>query len=147
MKTGFRARRWWPRPTFVAGVLAAMLASCGGGEPTQPSGTTLVFRIRGEPPSQEFRYVTSSPALIAQAREQLALPVEQRFLFASGAIAAGNGGHNQPWSWHFTDLALVELAIELCDGRPGLIEPDLEYWLTTVKRFCPWGSYVHAVLP
>jgi len=103
MKTGFLARRWWPRPTFVAGVLAAMLASCGGGEPTQPSGTTLVFRIRGEPPSQEFRYVTSSPALIAQAREQLALPVERRSLFASGAIAAGNGGGTSPtsrwWSW------------------------------------------------
>jgi parvulin-like peptidyl-prolyl isomerase len=122
-------------PVNVAQILVTMRTS------------TLVFRIRGTPPSEEFRYVTSSPELIARAREQLRLPEAQRFLFASGGIAAGHGGHNQPWRWHFTDLALVEVAIELCDGRPTLVEADLDYWLSTVRRFCPWGSYVYAVLP
>ncbi|MFO0470430.1 MAG: hypothetical protein ACK51Z_05245, partial [Pseudomonadota bacterium] len=35
----------------------------------------------------------------------------------------------------------------LCAGRPTLVEADLAYWLSTVRRFCPWGSYVYAVLP
>lgn len=140
---GFDSRRW----RLLLAVVAALLAACGGSEPPQTTTSTLVFRIRGTPPSEEFRYVTSSPELIARAREQLRLPEAQRFLFASGGIAAGDGGHNQPWRWHFTDLALVEVAIELCDGRPTLVEADLAYWLSTVRRFCPWGSYVYAVLP
>ena len=142
-KPGFDSRRW----RLLLAVVAALLAACGGSEPPQTTTSTLVFRIRGTPPSEEFRYVTSSPELIARAREQLRLPEGQRSLFAAGRIAAGHGGHNQPWSWHFTDLALVELAIELCDGRPTLVEADLDYWLYTVRSFCPWGSYVYAVLP
>lgn len=135
------------RSRLLLAVVACLLAACGGSEPPQASTATLVFRIRGTPPSEEFRYVTSSPDLIARAREQLRLPEAQRFLFASGPIAAGDGGHNPPWKWHFTGLTLVEAAIELCDGRPTLVEADLDYWLYTVRSFCPWGSYVYAVLP
>ena len=55
---------------------------------------------------------------------------------------------NTGWSWHFTgDVALAELSIELCDGRPSMVEADLGYWLRTVGSFCPWGSYVYAELP
>jgi hypothetical protein len=32
--------------------------------------------------------------------------------------------------------------MELCDGRPSMVEADLPYWLGTVKRFCPWGAKV-----
>ena len=46
--------------------------------------------------------------------------------------------------WHYTDFTLVEVAIELCDGTPALVEQDLPYWLNTVKSFCPWAGYVHA---
>ena len=38
----------------------------------------------------------------------------------------------------------AEVTIELCDGRPSMVEADLGYWLRRVGSFCPWGSYVHA---
>lgn len=133
---------------FLLFVLSFGLVSCGGGSdappPAQPASTTFAFRLRGLPESEEFRFSTTSQAFISQARAELALPQAQRFRFVSGPIAAGNGGHNLAWGWHFTDAALVELSIELCDGRPSMVQADLNYWLGTVKSFCPWSSYVHA---
>lgn len=124
----------------------ALLASCGGGD-APPEAVTFAFRVRGLPASEEFRATTSSPQVIALARAQLALTESERRLFASGRISAGNGGHNLAWSWYFADLALTEAAIELCDGRPSMVEADLDYWLDTVRSFCPWDSYVHSEVP
>lgn len=129
------------------GLAGLLLVACGGGDPA-PESATFAFRMRGLGPAEEFRVATASSGFIAQARAQLALPAEQRRLFAAGPIRAGNGGHNLGWSWHFTrDVALVEASIELCDGRPSMVEADLGYWLRTVGSFCPWGSYVHAEVP
>ena len=36
--------------------------------------------------------------------------------------------------------------VELCDGRPSFVEDDLDYWLDTVKQYCPWGVEVAARL-
>jgi hypothetical protein len=83
---------------------------------------------------------------IAQAREQLRLPESQRRLFPAGPIAAGTCGYNLHWSWHFTEATLTESSIELCNGRPSMVEASLPYWLGTVKSFCPWSGYVHAEL-
>ena len=102
------------------------------------------MRMRGGSTTEEFRIATSSTAVIAKARSQLALPESQRSLFAIGAIAAGSGGFNTGWSWHLKDPTLEELAIELCDGKPSAVEADLVYWLNSVKSFCPWSSYVYA---
>ncbi|HSG08032.1 MAG TPA: hypothetical protein VLA36_06735 [Longimicrobiales bacterium] len=62
----------------------------------------------------------------------------------NGEIAAGHGGFNQPWSWHMVPSTVhtADASIELCDGRPSLVEADLAYWLDTVRRFCPWGARV-----
>ena len=126
-------------------LVCSLLASCGGGGDAPPPTTgAFVFRMRGLPASEEFRVTMSSPQAIAQARAELLLPQAQRRLFASGPIRAGNGGHNAGWSWHFPDVSLVEAAIELCDGRPSMVEANLDYWLNTVGSFCPWDSYVHA---
>ena len=35
-----------------------------------------------------------------------------------------------------------DFAVEVCDGRPSMVEADLSYWLDTVGRFCPWGATV-----
>mgnify|MGYP006137750171 CR=1 FL=1 len=122
--------------------LPLVVAACGGGD--EPESTTFVFRLHGHPETQEFRATTDSPEVIAAARAQLALPVEERRLFPNGPIAAGSGGVNAPWSWHYENFELAEMTIELCDGWPGLVESDLPYWLNTVKTFCPWSGYVHA---
>lgn len=125
---------------------ALWLVSCGGGDGSGGSdaAVTFAFRLRGLPASEEFRVASTSAAFIAQARAQLALPEAQRQRFASGPIRAGNGGHNLQWSWHFADAVLVDAAVELCDGRPSMVEASLDYWLDTVKSFCPWSSFVHA---
>ena len=62
----------------------------------------------------------------------------------NGDIRSGNGGFNAPWEWHMVPSTVhtADVAIELCDGRPSLVEADLEYWLGTVKQFCPWGAKV-----
>lgn len=132
--------------TAVASYFCALLAACGEGGDSATETAVFAFRLEGLPASEEFRLSTSSPQLIALARAQLALPVSERRLFVSGSIRAGNGGHNLIWSWHFEDASLVEAAIELCDGRPSMVEANLDYWLNTVKRLCPWDSYVHAEL-
>lgn len=133
--------------TFAVATAGAMLVACGGGSgDSQPELVTFAFRMQGLPASEEFRVSTSSPQFIAQARAQLSLPEAQRQLFASGAIRSGNGGHNLAWNWHLADATLTQAAIELCDGRPSMVEANLNYWLNTVKSFCPWGSYVHAEL-
>ncbi|RYF39672.1 MAG: hypothetical protein EOO25_14455, partial [Comamonadaceae bacterium] len=132
----------------VAVVATAALASCGGGggdggDPPAPL-VTFAFRVHGAGEEQEFRYATSSQAFIAKARAQLALPYVGRQQFPIGPIAAGSGGVNLGWNWHFTDLAFTESAVALCDGKPSLVEADLPYWLNTVKNFCPWSGYVHS---
>jgi hypothetical protein len=47
-----------------------------------------------------------------------------------------NAGH----AWHLRDVRLAEVTIELCDGRPSDLDADLDYWIGTVKRYCPWGA-------
>lgn len=96
--------------------------------------------------SEDFVVATRDPDLIAAARAQLNLPEDQRSMFVHGALARGDGGINAPWSWHVHGNAwqLVEVSIELCDGRASDIEADLEYWIDTVGSFCPWSSYVKA---
>jgi len=61
-----------------------------------------------------------------------------------GEIREGDGGFNQPWGWHMVPSTVhaADMAIELCDGRPSMVEDDLDYWLGTVKQFCPWGAVV-----
>jgi hypothetical protein len=131
------------RRVVATAVACAGLASCGGSD-AQPEVVIFAFRLRGLPASEEFRVATSSPQIIARARSQLGLPDSERRLFASGPIRAGNGGHNLAWSWHFAEVALAEAAIEVCDGRPSMVEADLTYWLNTVRSFCPWASYVYS---
>lgn len=112
--------------------------------PPPPEVVTVAFRVRGAGAEQEFRYATAFPALIARARSQLLLPVAGRTQFPIGPIAAGSGGVNLNWNWHFTDLAFTDAAIALCDGTPALVEANLSYWLNTVRSFCPWSGYVAA---
>ena len=132
--------------------VTVFLASCGGGSddpgtppPPAPAETvTFAFRMQGAGPEQEFRYATSSAAFIAKARAQLLLPVVGRHQFPIGPIAAGSDGVNLNWSWHYTSLDFAEVAIELCDGSPSMVEANLSYWLNTVKSFCPWSGYIYA---
>ena len=59
-------------------------------------------------------------------------------------IEAGDGGFNDPWDWHMVPSTVhtAAFAIEVCDGRPSMVQADLTYWLDTLGQFCPWGAKV-----
>lgn len=65
----------------------------------------------------------------------------------SGRIVRGTVSYNSPWSWHIDseDIHMAEITIELCDGTPSQVEENLDYWVDTVKRFCPWTARITAI--
>jgi hypothetical protein len=40
---------------------------------------------------------------------------------------------------------MAEMTIELCDGLPSYVENDLDYWVDTVGRFCPWQAELTSI--
>ncbi len=55
---------------------------------------------------------------------------------------SGDGGHNEPWSWHIDPerVAMAEITIELCDAAPGFVESNLDAWMENVGQYCPWSA-------
>lgn len=62
----------------------------------------------------------------------------------NGRILRGSGqaAHNAPWNWHLDpdDIDMADLTIEVCDGRPSYVEGNVEEFVDTVKRYCPWSA-------
>ena len=92
---------------------------------------------------------TKNPQLLDKIEAQLALPVADRNKIVAGKLAAGNGGYNKNphhnFKWHIKedDWDLVDFTIELSDGRPySDVDLNNSYWMNSVKRFSPWGSYI-----
>ena len=65
----------------------------------------------------------------------------------SGRLIRGAVSYNMPWSWHIDseDIQMAEVTIELCDGTPSQVEANLDYWVNTVQRFCPWSAKIAKV--
>ena len=63
----------------------------------------------------------------------------------NGLVLPGDGGVNQPWSWHIdpASLEFADVTTEVCDGLPSFVERGT----ITGDRFCPWGARVIAVTP
>ena len=132
--------------TCVATILLfGIVAVISGCSSDSNKDRMFLFGMRNDTEGKEdFVAVTSDKSVIAAVNSQLAKPVDKRTLHINGIIERGNGGHNLDWGWHFTPdrWALVEVSMELCDGNPSLVEQDIDYWVDTVGRFCPWASYV-----
>jgi hypothetical protein len=120
--------------------LALLLASCGGDvasvRPTPAQ--EFVIEVEGE----HFRLRTSNPATAS------ALDARRRagtLGVVAGRIVRGDGGFNAPWSWHLDPLSIdvPQVSIELCDGRPSMVQADLDYWVDTVGMYCPWAARVY----
>lgn len=67
-------------------------------------------------------------------------------LFPTGELERGDGGFNKPWGWHLRPhtVRMVEFSIEVCDGLPSYVEKELDYWVDTVGRYCPWSGRIIA---
>jgi hypothetical protein len=35
---------------------------------------------------------------------------------------------------------MADVTTEVCDGRPSYVEEHIDEYVTTVKRYCPWGA-------
>jgi hypothetical protein len=68
-------------------------------------------------------------------------------MHVTGDVVRGDGGFNQPYSWHLepTSVRMADISIEVCDGRPSYVQENLDEWLDTVGNYCPWASKVVAI--
>ena len=99
---------------------------------------------------ERFRIVINDPNVINDAIEQYYINLEGKHTkHVNGALLAGDGDFNTPWSWHIdpNDIVFADFSTEVCDGTPSMVENDLRYWLNVVKRFCPWSSKVLSIPP
>jgi 2-polyprenyl-6-methoxyphenol hydroxylase-like FAD-dependent oxidoreductase len=62
----------------------------------------------------------------------------------TGRIIVGTSENAGRWSWHLGDVMFVEVAIELCDGRPSDVERGGAQF--GGGRFCPWSASVVSIL-
>lgn len=122
---------------WACAMVAIMLMACGDDAVEPEGGVLFTIEVSGE----SFHARVFDQEVIDDLDARLDAGTEGVIL---GSLRAGNGGFNAPWEWHW-DPATVEvadLAIELCDGRPSMVEADLPYWIETVGAFCPWGATV-----
>ena len=127
-------------PVHVLLIMAfgACLATCSDAIGPEPEA---VFEVRVV--DETFRVGVNDPVQIDSFAARLASGAEGNLV---GELAPGSGGVNAPWSWHLDPqtVEVADLTIEVCDGTPSMVEDDLEYWLGTVERYCPWGVRVVA---
>jgi hypothetical protein len=118
-------------PAILA-VGAGLAIACGGTPTTPSSGAVVTFAVG----SETFRVALTSADQVAAAR---AAQSGGRARIPVGRVVAGVQV-NTGWSWHLEDVIFVEVAIELCDGRPS----DVERAGTQFGggRFCPWSASV-----
>ena len=120
---------------FIACVaLVTLLATaCGDNAPTSPSsGAVVTFGVAGE----TFRVRLTTPQQLVAARAAQSGGLAR---IPNGRIVSGTQV-NIGWSWHLEDVAFVEAAIELCDGRPSDVERQGVAF--GGGRFCPWTATV-----
>jgi len=130
------------REGWMIAAIAIALVACDE-EAIQPDASVLfTIEVSGE----TFRTRVSDPRVIDDLDARLASGTEGVVL---GSIGSGDGGFNAPWGWHWepATVEVAEAAIEVCDGRPSMVQEDLGYWIDTVGAFCPWGATVVARNP
>jgi hypothetical protein len=122
------------------GVVTIGAAACDGG-PLYPEDMA-VFEV--EVAGESFRIGLTTASQIEQAEELLASGVDNN---VHGTLRRGSGGFNAPYTWHLDPATVTfpDVTIEVCDGRPQSdVQSDLDYWIDTVKYYCPWGAKIVA---
>ncbi len=132
-----------PLSLCIAALLLAVACDDDPAGPVLKGGILATFAVSGE----TFKvFVTNQDAIadilaLQSGTSDATIP--------NGAVRRGSGlaAHNRPWSWHMDpeDISMAEATIELCDGRPSLVEADIDTWVDVVGRFCPWGAELVSV--
>jgi hypothetical protein len=127
-----------PGHVLLIMLLGACIATCQDAAGPEPEA---VFEMRVV--DETFWIGVNDPIQIDSFAARLASGAEGNL---NGELVAGSGGVNAPWSWHLDPetVQVADFTMEVCDGRPSMVEEDLDYWLETVERYCPWGARVVA---
>jgi hypothetical protein len=100
----------------------------------------------GQPFDETFRvWITNAQTIDDVFQVQAGINPNR---FPAGPLLTGPGeaDHNLPWSWHLDPdgTAMVEMAMEVCDGRPSTVEQFLADYLK-VGSYCPWSAALDSV--
>lgn len=131
------AKRWRGAAAGLACGLA-LLAGCESSpSTTEDDRDAFVVEVVGE----RFYLRATNPETVAalRARQQ-----SGEVSVVLGEVEQGDGGFNAPWSWHL-DPATVEVAdaaMELCDGRPSMVQQNVGKWIAEAGVYCPWSAKV-----
>ena len=122
----------------------AFMVACSGADavavPPINIGTVFTIQVANE----TFKVQASSTTAAAAMRARLASGATGVII---GALLRGDGGVNAPYGWHLDPATVtpVDVAAEVCDGRPSDVQQNMTYWITTVRSFCPWSARVISV--
>lgn len=136
--------RWARSCMLYLLVAAGTMIGCGDGHALTSGSVFVVRACRGSmglPDGQTFRVMIRDPDVIAEAESLIGAGNEK---IITGTVRPGDGGFNEPWSWHLdpSTVALVDLTIEICDGCPDHIERDVDTWIESVGAYCPWSTEI-----
>jgi hypothetical protein len=120
---------------FVAFIIASI--ACHSESPTQNPGNGQYFTVQVG--SEQFVMFVTDASTVELAIENFQ---GKNHRFPSGKIEAGDGGFNQPYSWHFVPdtVRMVEAAIEVCDGTPQYVDQHVPDFVSV--GYCPWSAKV-----
>jgi len=124
--------------TFV--MLLVTISTACSPTPTEElkGGVLATFDVHGD----TFKIWVTNPDTIQQLYD-LQDGVSQANI-PNGRIHHGPGkaNHNEPWSWHVDpeEIEMAEMTIELCDGALWFFEEEVDYFVETVERICPWEA-------
>jgi hypothetical protein len=123
-------------------LVAATMAFAACSE--EPAGVQPLAVFEVEVAGERFRLGVAESAQLERATELLESGAENN---VHGTVRRGDGGFNTGYSWHLepASVSFPDLTIEVCDGRPRSdVEGDVDYWVNTVKYYCPWGAKIVA---
>lgn len=137
----------------IVGLLSLLIiAACGQKEQKasvpEPAHRDFEVVVAGE---ECFILRLIDPVRIAEARQLLRDTASGSF--PVGELRRGDGGFNvcgqHRWQWHIdpASVQFAEMAVELCDGRPSFVQERLDYWIDTVRTYCPWSARIVRELP
>jgi hypothetical protein len=100
-----------------------------------PAGQYFTVKVLND----TFIMLVTDPVTIQLARDNFE---GKNTRFPIGKIAAGNGGFNGSWGWHFVpeNVRMTEVAIEVCDGTPSYVNAHVNDYLAV--GYCPWAAKV-----
>ena len=135
---------------FLALVLVTALAVPAGAGNKQPAvqelsgGIVATFDVVGE----RFRVWVTNPQTIQQIRDLQAGRSTANIPIGRIHRGPGAGDHNAPWSWHLDpeDIGMADMTIEVCDARPSYVEENVDEFVDTVLRYCPWSAVLVGIV-